>query len=39
MVRWDRMENFCEKEVNEAEGGDNVEDTSGNKLSGKRRRQ
>jgi len=26
------------EEANEAEGGDNVEDTSGNKLSGKRRR-
>jgi hypothetical protein len=37
MIRRERKENKCEKEVNEAEGGDNVEDTSGNKLSEKRR--
>jgi hypothetical protein len=39
MIRRQRKENKCEEEVNEAEGGDNVEDTRGNKLSGKRRRQ
>jgi hypothetical protein len=35
MIRRERKENKCEKEANEAERGDNVEDTSGNKLSGK----
>jgi len=35
MIRRERKENKCEKGANEAERGDNVEDTSGNKLSGK----
>jgi hypothetical protein len=39
MIRQGWKEKKCEKEVNEAEGGDNVDGTTGNKLSGKRRRQ
>jgi hypothetical protein len=39
MIRRGCKEKKCEKEVNEAEGADNVDGTTGNKLPGKRRRQ
>jgi hypothetical protein len=39
MIGEGREETNYEEEANEAERGDNVEDTSGNKSSGKKKRQ
>jgi hypothetical protein len=39
MIRRGLKEKKCEKEVNEAEGGDNVDGTTRNKLPRKRRRE